>query len=225
MPGYVDFLDNFQVSGWALENDHRTPDDVVICADRKQLARVRPTAFREDLRAKGWGDGLCGFKFFFPEPLSVLRETQVSVSSASSGELLGERSVAPGGLLFGGQTQYPHALGRVGYAASATRGQRDGKSLQLHGRILAPTDSVIRFVPAEEEGSVAVHPAKSVVMPVPFTPEGAPVFRYRRVRCGYSYPTSESICCLQPGRWQLQGNCRWQRPGQSRRLHVLPAHA
>jgi hypothetical protein len=56
MPGHIDVLDSRHVCGWALEADRKTPDRVIIYVDGEEIAQIRPTLFRADLRDAGLGD-------------------------------------------------------------------------------------------------------------------------------------------------------------------------
>lgn len=89
--GWIDVLDHYQVSGWALEADGKTPDRVAIDIDGEEIAIVRPTLFRPDLREAGLGDGRAGFRFCFPEPIGLDRPARVVVRALSCGEILPQR--------------------------------------------------------------------------------------------------------------------------------------
>jgi SAM-dependent methyltransferase len=88
MAGHIDILDSQQVAGWALEADGKTPDRVIIYVNGREIAQVRPTLFRADVRDAGLGDGWSGFRFYFPEPIEICDPSNVVVRSASSGEII-----------------------------------------------------------------------------------------------------------------------------------------
>jgi SAM-dependent methyltransferase len=88
MVGHIDILDSQQVSGWALGADGKTPDRVSIYINGREIAQVRPTLFRPDVRDAGFGDGWSGFRFYFPEPIEICEPPNVVVRSASSGEII-----------------------------------------------------------------------------------------------------------------------------------------
>jgi SAM-dependent methyltransferase len=104
MAGYVDILDNQQVSGWAVEQDRKTPDRVLIYVNGRELAQVRPTLFRADVRDAGFGDGWSGFRFYFPEPIEVSDLSHVVVCSASSGEIISKSAPQESGRISGQYT-------------------------------------------------------------------------------------------------------------------------
>src|SRR5579872_4486552 len=88
MPGWVDFLDSNQVTGWAVKPDGKTPDTVKIAVDGTVIAEIRPSLFRPDVRASGLGDGWSGFRYYFPEPIGVLKRSEVVIRTGSD-EVLG----------------------------------------------------------------------------------------------------------------------------------------
>lgn len=115
--GSVDILDNYQVSGWAVESDRRTPDWVAIYLDGREIALVRPTLFRQDLREAGLGEGRAGFRYYFPEPIGIEASARVVVRSLSSGEVLPQQAGEE--TLREGNTVAPRAEARIAPAVPA----------------------------------------------------------------------------------------------------------
>ena len=85
MPGYVEVVDGFQVSGWCLEAKTQMPDRVVIYVDDEEVAQVPCHLPRSDLKNLGLGTGYGGYLYLHP---SAVDYQKVTVRALSSGELL-----------------------------------------------------------------------------------------------------------------------------------------
>jgi SAM-dependent methyltransferase len=178
MPGHVDLLDSRQVVGWALEADRKTPDRVIIYVDGKEIAQIRPTFFRPDLRDAGLGDGWSGFRFYFPTLVGVREPTNVVVRSASSGEIhphtVGEETFLTGRVVEAAfRSSLRQGFTRCAYAAEATgvltqSAERSfgtseavlsagkGDHLVLTARVLAPPGAILGVVPSMQCRDVIV---------------------------------------------------------------------
>ena len=179
MPGHIDVLDSRQVVGWALEADTKTPDRVIIYVDGKEIAQIRPTLFRPDLRDAGLGDGWSGFRFYFPTLVGVREPANVVVRSVSSGEILphkvGEETFLSGRAvepafwpsLRQGFNRGAYAAGATGVVLPQTAEQSfgapedtsaadSGDRLALSASVLAPPGAILAVVPSMQCADVVV---------------------------------------------------------------------
>lgn len=109
--GWIDVLDSYHLSGWAIEEDRKTPERVAIYVDGREIALIRPTLFRQDLCELGFGDGWVGFRFYFPEPIGIDEPARVVARALSSGEILPQR--VDGEVLREGNTVEPNLKPRI----------------------------------------------------------------------------------------------------------------
>lgn len=157
--GWVDVVDGFQVAGWALEDDGKTPARVTIYLDGEELATISPTIFRPDLRDAKLGDGWSGFRFYFPTPIGIDKPARVTVRLASSGKVLGgyaDSIKMPS--LYGGLEAHDDVDVYAAAAMSATRHEAPGDGPQtftVSALALAPRNTTIRF--ASELRSVEIY--------------------------------------------------------------------
>jgi SAM-dependent methyltransferase len=204
MPGHIDVLDSRRVVGWALEADLKTPDRVIIYVDGREIAQIRPTLFRPDLRDAGLGDGRSAFRFYFPTLIGVREPANVIVRSASSGEILphkvGEETFLAGRAIEGAfGKSLRQGLTRCAYAAEATgvvlpqtasAGRED--RLALTARVLAPPNAILAVVPSTQcpgvvvgevaktsQVNLALPPEASVVVEISFDVRGSDLTRRR----------------------------------------------
>ena len=177
MPGHVDILDHFEVSGWAKPGQH-AHDHVVILADSVEVAMVPANRIRNDVDEARVRDGRCGFKFLFPEPPGVFQPVEIEVFSATTGELLpdGKRTLQP--LLYGGEA-YRHSLDRPCAALVPTRMLRSEHGITVTARAIAPPESRIALRRLRPDGRMSDADLQEVdVRPEPVSdlPAGSPIF-------------------------------------------------
>jgi len=98
--GHVDQITRRLVSGWAADDEK--PDavvDVYIYVDGVQTAQISCNTERPDLREKGYGAGLHGFRYQFKSEFPLASEPRITLRFADTGDLLGDGDA----LLIGGQ--------------------------------------------------------------------------------------------------------------------------
>ena len=98
--GHVDQITRRLVSGWAADDEK--PDAVVdVCfyVDGVQTAQIPCNTERPDLREKGYGEGLHGFRYQFESEFPLASEPRITLRFADTGDLLGDGDA----LLIGGQ--------------------------------------------------------------------------------------------------------------------------
>jgi ubiquinone/menaquinone biosynthesis C-methylase UbiE len=138
MPGHVDLLNNFLVSGWATTGDGKS-DVIEVVVNGVSEATVLASYFRDDLQKLGIGEGKCAFRYTFDRPVGLFREAEVLVRSKSTGhDLPGKRQVAP--LMFG-EAGY-HAYYGDRFVVTALRHiERTVSNVLLKARVIAPRGS------------------------------------------------------------------------------------
>ena len=89
--GHVDQITRRLVSGWAADDEK--PDaviDVCLYVDGVQTVQISCNAERPDLREKGYGAGLHGFRYQFKSEFPLQIRTQKTIRFANTGDLLGD---------------------------------------------------------------------------------------------------------------------------------------
>jgi len=178
MPGHVDVLDHFEVSGWSVAGLH-AHDRVVILADSTELATVPADRVRNDVAEVGVREGRCGFKFLFPETPGIFQPVEIEVRSAVTGQLLpdGKRTLQP--LLFG-DGPYRHSLDRRCEALIPTGMRRRDHGITVSARAVAPPEAQVTVRRLRPDGRISeASPAEVDVRPEPVSdlPAGSPIFR------------------------------------------------
>ena len=188
MPGHVDALDSFEITGWALERDNRTPDRVTIYIDDKEVAQIPCNLPRPDLQNVGLGTGYGGFKYLFLECVGAANPQKVVVRAQSSGEILPHTIGKEVNWVGTTITLARSALGAASfgqpiYAADPRSIIRDGEqSLIVAASALAPRDAILDVVPAADAEGVAISQLESSDVPIASLPDGTPNFRDLRFR-------------------------------------------
>jgi SAM-dependent methyltransferase len=243
MPGYVDVVDPYQVSGWALQAGSHTPDRVVIYVDDKEVAQIPCNLFRSDLQNAGLGSGMGGFRYVFAEQNGSISPQKVVIRALSSGEILPYSTgsvVARADVtgitetLLGSATfmepVYAVDLFEVtsiaaGIDDSPSRGVlRIGEwgKFSVTGLALAPPDAVLGLVPATDSEGVAVSQFKSSEAPLAGLPEGAS--KLREIRCEVTLfaPSQKPYIALRLVDLNLKSSASWGSPINPMTMTCLP---
>jgi hypothetical protein len=165
VPGYIDVIDAYQVSGWCLEAGSNIPDRVGIYIDDKEVAQIPCNLPRPDLQNLGLGSGYGGFRYVFAEPVGF-RDQKVMVRALSSGDIVprvvGTEVESAGTIVSGRRSLFDDASFfkpiyaveltsiNVGGAGAPSLGVRQGMEQKLFtvtALALAPADAVLGFVP------------------------------------------------------------------------------
>jgi hypothetical protein len=213
MPGYLDVLDTYQVSGWCLEAGSNIPDRVGIYIDNREVAQIPCNLPRPDLQNVGLGSGYGGFRYVFAEPIG-LRHQNVVVRALSSGDILphvgGTEVESAGTIISGRRSLFDDAsFFKPIYAVELSAptlidgalsvGVRQGverRVFTVTASALAPADAVLGFVPAGNLDDITVGPLESSDAPLAGLPDGAPNFRNLRFEIAVSAPFEKHYIAL-----------------------------
>jgi SAM-dependent methyltransferase len=194
MPGHIDTLDSFQICGWALEADNRTPDRVTIYIDDKEVAQIPCNLLRPDLENIGLGTGQGGFKYLFLECIGAANPQKVVVRAQSSGEILPhtvgkEVNWAGTTITLAGSALGTASFGEPVYAADPRSIVPYGKhSCIVSASVLAPRGAVLDVVPSADTEGVAISELESSDVPIANLPDGTPNFSHLRFRVTFMTP-------------------------------------
>jgi SAM-dependent methyltransferase len=193
MPGYVEKLTPFDVSGWAVQADGKSRERVAIFVDGRKVAEIPCEFPRPDCQQAGFGDGFCGFRFFFPEAIGAGRPAEVAIRTVSAAEPLKLVSSIPSWSVENSITHFvsafaadPYSLTFVEDGGNSNPRSGDGATeLNVTARVIAPRQALIGVIPLEDDSEIVVKQIECNDEPV--YPSHAPS-DYRQLRFSFTSP-------------------------------------
>ncbi|MCI4679985.1 class I SAM-dependent methyltransferase [Rhodoblastus acidophilus] len=186
MPGYVELIDNFQVSGWCLQEHSNAADKVIIFLGDTEIAQVPCQLPRLDLMQLGLGTGNGGFCYVHH---SAFDSEALQVRAVSSGEILprvvnATKNIHP----FRDDTPFepiyavvPESAPNLCEDPSSSLLTTDRKRVRfsLRARALVPLSANLRLAPTEDEQDIHIDRLEWSDAIRDSIPKGAP--NYRRI--------------------------------------------